>query len=144
MTFVINVTYDSSVTNLDNPDNAAYDPTLYTKCTSAVQTAVQYYENEFTSPITVNINFGWGEAAGYPIGAGAFGVSSTYSENYTYADVLAAVRGPKPAAARDVRIGLARWRSGRTGARTRSTDAGCRPAARHSMAGKTSDRHRGR
>jgi Hint domain-containing protein len=92
MTFVINVTYDSSVTNLDNPNNAAYDPTLYTKYTSAVETAVQYYENEFTSPITVNINFGWGEAAGYPVGAGALGVSSTYSENYTYADVLAAVR----------------------------------------------------
>ena len=92
MTFVINITYDSSVTDLDNPGNAAYDPTLYTEYTGAVRTAVQYYENEFTTPITVNISFGWGEAAGYPVGAGALGASSTYSENYTYADVLAAAK----------------------------------------------------
>jgi hypothetical protein len=90
--FVINVTYDSSVTDLDTVGNAAYDPTLYAHYTSAAQAAVQFYENEITTPITLNISFGWGEVAGFPIDPGNLAESSTYAEDFTYGDLLAAVK----------------------------------------------------
>jgi Hint domain len=89
---IINVTYDSSVTNLDTVGNAAYNPTLYAEYTSAVQAAVQFYESEITTPITLNISFGWGEVAGSVISTGALAQSSTFSSDYTYAQVLAAVQ----------------------------------------------------
>jgi hypothetical protein len=92
VTLIINVTYDSSVTDLDTLGNSTYNPTLYAEYTSAVQTAVQFYESEFTNPITVNLNFGWGEVAGSPIDPGAIGESSTYTDAFSYARLLAAVR----------------------------------------------------
>ena len=64
MSLIIDPSYNSSVTNLDNPSSAAYDPTLYAEFTAAVQTAIQFFENAITNPITVKINFGWGEVAG--------------------------------------------------------------------------------
>jgi hypothetical protein len=89
---VINVTYDSSVTDLDTVGNAAYDPTVYADYTSAAQAAVQFYESEITTPITLNISFGWGEVGGYPIAPGDLAESSTYAENYTYGELLTAVK----------------------------------------------------
>src|SRR5258708_3784682 len=62
----INVSYDSSVTALQTSN-----PTLYTDYTTAVQTAVQYYESIITNPITVTIRFGWGEVGGASIDAGS-------------------------------------------------------------------------
>jgi hypothetical protein len=92
VTFTINVTYDASVTGLDTPGNPAYNPTLYTDYTGAVQTAVQFYENDFTNPVTVNISFGWGEVAGSPLEPGALGESTTYTDDFNYGQLLAAVQ----------------------------------------------------
>jgi hypothetical protein len=84
---VINVSYDSSVTSL-----LTSNVTLYNEYTNAVQAAVQFFESEITNPITVNINFGWGEVAGNPIDPGASGESSSLSSNFTYAELLTAVQ----------------------------------------------------
>ena len=92
MTFTINVSYDASVTALDTPGNSAYNPTLYIDYTSAVQTAVQFYEGEFTNPVMVSISFGWGEVAGSPLEPGALGESNTYTDDFTYRQLLAAVQ----------------------------------------------------
>ncbi len=85
--FVINTTFDSSVTNLETTN-----PALYTEFTSAVQTAVQFYESEITNAITVNIDFGWGEVAGAAIGGDDSGESSTYSNSYTYTQFYNALK----------------------------------------------------
>jgi collagen type I alpha len=84
---VINVSYDSSVTSLQTTNL-----TLYNEYTTAVQTAVQFYENAISSPITVNINFGWGEVANSPIDPGASGESSTSFLSETYAQLYGAVK----------------------------------------------------
>jgi hypothetical protein len=89
---VIDVTYDSSVTDLDTVGNAAYDPTLYNDYVSAAQAAVQFYEDTFTNPVTLNINFGWGEVGGSTIAAGDLAESSRYTQTYNYAQVLKAVK----------------------------------------------------
>ena len=82
---IINYTYDSSVTDLDTAGKATYNPALYADFTGAVQAAVQYFESTFTNPITVNINFGWGEVDGSAITPGAVGESSSFlfGVNYT-------------------------------------------------------------
>ncbi len=88
----INVTYDSSVTDLDLPGNPAYNPTLYDAYTSAVTTAVDYYDHEITNNITVNISFGWGESGGMPVAPGASGQSvSEQYDGYSYSQLRAAL-----------------------------------------------------
>jgi hypothetical protein len=91
---IINVSYDSSVTDLNTPGNAAYNPTLYQGYTSAVRQAVQFYENEFTNPVTANISFGWGEVEATPLtGLGSsIGRSQTAGSTYTYSQLYNAVR----------------------------------------------------
>jgi hypothetical protein len=87
------VTFDNSVSSLQTTD-----PTLYNEYTTAVNTAVQFYENTITNPITVSINFGWGEIgataaepSGFPIDPGADGESDTFQFNTTYNLLHAAV-----------------------------------------------------
>ena len=87
MGLTINVSYDSSVTSL-----AGTNATLYNEYTTAVQTAVNYFQNLITNNVTVNINFGWGEAGGSPISAGASGQSSSFYNTFTYADLLAGLQ----------------------------------------------------
>jgi hypothetical protein len=99
MTLIIDPSYDSSVTNLDSPGNAAYAPTLYAEFIAAVQTAIQFFENTITNPITIKINFGWGEVAGSMIDSGAIGESSTSTIDYTYSRLLTAVRATDTASA---------------------------------------------
>jgi hypothetical protein len=82
----INVTYDSSVTALKTSD-----PTLYTDYTTAIQTAVQYYESIIINPITVNISFGWGEVDNTPIGSGDAGESRTLLDLFSYSQIYNAV-----------------------------------------------------
>jgi hypothetical protein len=91
---VINVNYDPSVTVLQTTD-----PTLYNEYTSAVQTAVQYFENEFINPITVDINFGWQEygatpnsPAGSAIPALAIGASTRSEDAFSYPELYAALK----------------------------------------------------
>jgi hypothetical protein len=82
---VINVSYDSSATNL-----APTNPALEAEFESAVQTAVQFYESEFTNSITVNINFGWGEFAGMPVTGLSVNQATVF--NYNYNQVYAALK----------------------------------------------------
>ena len=91
MGFIINYTYDTSVTDLNLVGGAAYNPTLYTDYTSSAQVAIQYFQNLISTPITVNISFGWGEAGGSPITAGAVGQSRSLFNNFTYAQLYTAV-----------------------------------------------------
>jgi hypothetical protein len=85
----INIAYDSSVTSLNTPGNAA-NFGIYTGFTSAVQAAVNYFDSEITNNITVTVNFGWGEIGGDPIGAGAIGQSQFSLELTNYASLYAA------------------------------------------------------
>jgi hypothetical protein len=74
---IINVSYDSSV-------NSA--PSAFT---TAFAAAVQFLENTFTNPITVNIDVGYGEIGpnNTPLGSNALGESNTFFNNYTYTQV---------------------------------------------------------
>src|SRR5476649_1655892 len=85
--FVINVTYDQSV-------NSA--PSGFV---SAVNYVVNYYESLFVTPMTVNIEVGYGEIAGTSMPAGALGASETLLASYSYSTVKNAVANIDPAAA---------------------------------------------
>jgi hypothetical protein len=78
---IINVSYDSSV-------NGA--PSGFT---TAFAAAVQFLENTYVNPITVNIDVGFGEIGpdNTPLGSNALGESNTYFNNYTYSDVRSAL-----------------------------------------------------
>ena len=78
---VINVTYDQSQSSL---------PAGFV---AAVNYVVSYYESVFTDPITINIDVGYGEIDGQPLGSGALGESETYLDNsYSYSQVVAALK----------------------------------------------------
>ena len=85
--FVINVIYDSSV----NSAPAAF--------TTAIQSAVQYLESVITSPITVNIDVGYGEIDGQTLESGALGESETYLDSYSYSSIKSALTNIDPSAA---------------------------------------------
>jgi len=70
--FVIKITYDASVNNAP----AAFK--------TAVQSVVQYFESQFTDPVTININVGYGEVDGRQLSAGALGQSLSYLNSYSY------------------------------------------------------------
>jgi len=89
---IINAAYDSSVIALDTVGSTSYNPGLYANYTSAVQTAIGFYEAAFTNPVTITLSFGWGEVEGIRIGAGAIGESISNTNSYSYATVLAAVQ----------------------------------------------------
>ncbi len=78
---VINATYDASVTG--SAVRLQYE--------SATQAAINFYENAISSPLTININFGWGEAGGSPISAGAIGQSSSSYFSYSYSQFRTAL-----------------------------------------------------
>ena len=72
----INVSYDASV-------NSA--PSGFT---AAIANAVGYLESQFTDPISINIDVGYGEVGGTPLGAGALGESETFlSTGYGYSQI---------------------------------------------------------
>src|SRR5262245_35406830 len=60
---LINVSYDQ-------PQN-----TLPVGFTTVVAAVVQFFETEFTNPITINLHVGYGEVHGIPLGPGALGES---------------------------------------------------------------------
>jgi autotransporter passenger strand-loop-strand repeat protein len=76
----INVTYDSSVTTASNA--AAIE--------GAVAAAVQFLENTFTNPITLNIDVGFGEVNGSPISASALAESKSNNISTSYAAITSA------------------------------------------------------
>ena len=85
--FVINVIYDSSVSNA---------PPAFT---AAIQSAVTYLESIITAPITVNIDVGYGEIGGQSLESGALGESETYLNSYSYSSIKSALANVDPSAA---------------------------------------------
>ena len=75
----INIIWDSSVANA---------PASFK---SVVQSVVQFYESEFSNPITLNINVGWGEVGGSPIGTSALGESESFLESFSYSQIVSAL-----------------------------------------------------
>src|SRR5262249_43962992 len=73
------ITYDTSV-------NSA--PTGFTQ---AVTYVANYYASVFSDPITINLNIGWGEVAGQPLGS-ALGESETYLVGVTYSQLRSALQ----------------------------------------------------
>jgi hypothetical protein len=72
---IINITYDSSVSGAP----AAFK--------TAVTAAIQFLENTFTNPITINIDVGYGEVAGQALSSGALGESEGFYNSYSYTQV---------------------------------------------------------
>jgi hypothetical protein len=74
---IINISYDSSVNNAP----AAFK--------TAIAAAVQFLQNTYLNPITINIDVGFGEIgpSNTPLGSNALGESNTYFNNYTYSQV---------------------------------------------------------
>jgi hypothetical protein len=84
---IINVTYDPSVGSA---------PAGFTSTVNAV---IQYFETEFTNPITINIGVGYGEVGGQALGSGALGESQTYLSSYTYSQLTGALSADATSAA---------------------------------------------
>jgi len=72
---IINFTFDSSV-------NSA--PAGFVASLNAV---AQYLESQFTNPITINIDVGYGEVDGHILEQGALGESETFLNQYSYSQV---------------------------------------------------------
>lgn len=85
--FVINVSYDQSVSSL---------PSGFV---TAINDVVGYYESIFSAPITVNIDVGFGEIDGQQLQSDALGESETFLANYNYSSVVNALAGVDAAAA---------------------------------------------
>jgi hypothetical protein len=86
----INVTYDAST----NSAPAGFR--------TAVQAAVDFFQNNFQGNATINIGVGWGEVEGSAMGASSIGQSSSPYDTFTYNAVrnaLAAADAGSPAAA---------------------------------------------
>jgi hypothetical protein len=83
----IDAIYDTSVTSLRTSN-----PALYQDYISAVQTAVQFYENEIISPLTITIAFGWGEINGELLTGSEVSESESTGYNFTYPQLYAAVQ----------------------------------------------------
>jgi hypothetical protein len=58
---------------------------------SAVLAAVQLLDSQFTAPVTVTIDVGYGEVDGHPMGGGALGESISSLTDVTYAQLLSAL-----------------------------------------------------
>ena len=78
---VINLSYDASVSSA---------PAGFT---AALTSVVQFFEDTFANPITINIDVGYGEIGGYLLESGALGESESYLYYYSYSQVAAALRG---------------------------------------------------
>jgi hypothetical protein len=74
----INVIWDSSVANAP----AGFK--------SVVESVVQFYESEFSNPVTININVGWGEVGGTTVTT-ALGESESFLESFSYSQVVSAL-----------------------------------------------------
>lgn len=75
----INITWDASTASAPASFKAA------------VMAAVQYYESQFTNPITINIDVGYGEVANQSLGSGALGESVSYISSYSYSQLRSAL-----------------------------------------------------
>ncbi len=78
--FVINITYDSSVSTA---------PSAFT---TAMSSAVQYLESQFSDPVSINIHVGFGEVNGTALGSGQLGASEYYLNSYSYSQLTGALK----------------------------------------------------
>jgi hypothetical protein len=76
---IINVSFDSTV----NSAPAGF--------TTTVNNVVQFFENQFTDAITINIAVGYGEVNGTALDQGALGESITWGNDYSYGQIRNAV-----------------------------------------------------
>ncbi len=74
--FVINVTYDTSVSTATTAEQAGLQ--------SAVNSAVSFMESMFSTNVTIIIAVGWGEVGGSNLPTGALAASSTTGNDLTY------------------------------------------------------------
>jgi hypothetical protein len=67
---------------------------------TAFNDAIQFYETQYTDPITINLHVGWGEIDGGSLNPGDLGQSLTNQQGfYTYGQVRAALLGDAKSAA---------------------------------------------
>ena len=57
----------------------------------AVNSVVSYYESQFSNPITLTIDVGYGEIAGTPMESGALGESESYLTSVSYTQLESAL-----------------------------------------------------
>ena len=76
---IINVSYDQSVSSL---------PAGFTSGVSAV---VQFFQSQFTDPITFNLHVGYGDVHGSPLNPGSLGQSYVFLNPYTYTQLKTAL-----------------------------------------------------
>jgi hypothetical protein len=77
---VFNVTYDASA----NSAPAGFK--------TAFAAAIEFYTTEFSDPITINIDVGWGEVDGIPLSAGNLGESFSFLNIFSYSQVRSALQ----------------------------------------------------
>ena len=85
--FVINVSYDASVANAP------------AEFKTAVANAIQVYERLITTPITVNIQIGYGEINGQAVDATSLSESETSLQSFSYSSIKSALTAVDPSAA---------------------------------------------
>ena len=78
--FVINVTWDASI---------ASAPAGFT---AGVTAAVQWLESQFVNPATINIDVGYGEINGAPLGSNELGESYYWLNSLSYSSLVGALR----------------------------------------------------
>lgn len=76
---ILDLVYDSSV---------ATAPVGFT---TALDSAVSFFENNFTDAVTITIGVGYGTINGAPLDRGALGESLTYFNPYSYAQIASAL-----------------------------------------------------
>ena len=76
---IINLTYDPSVANA---------PAGFT---AALTSVVNFFQNNFSNPVTVNIAVGWGEVQGQALSAGALGENASFLQSTTYSALTSAL-----------------------------------------------------
>lgn len=80
---VIIADYDSSITDLPS--------TQYDAITGAVTAAIDFYETAITTPITITIDFGFGEFGGESLASGALSESLPAGFSLTYSELISAL-----------------------------------------------------
>jgi hypothetical protein len=91
---VIVPVYDSSIANLQT-SNA----TLYGDITNAITAAIDFYEAAITNPITLTIDFGYGEVGGTPLDPGAISESAPFGGHLSYSALLSDLQSAATSAA---------------------------------------------
>jgi hypothetical protein len=77
----INLTFDQPVN------------TLPAGFVASINAVVQFFDSHYNNPITINIDVGYGEINGSPLGPGALGESETFLNEYSYSALRGALIG---------------------------------------------------